>query len=178
MQSIATTPALLAETLPHRNPNRRDLLELLIGYGAILLVLWTPPPFQRPLYFVAATLLLAASLRPRADSRTLGFTTQNLAKSSLILLPVTALTAAGIALAVSRPRPFTSPQPPKPSCNATGATASGPSPSSSSCRTSSSSASAACSPSTPPVQSSSPPASSPSPMSPAPSSPSSPPSGD
>ncbi len=99
MQSATTSPALLAEPLPHPTPNRRDLLELLLGYGAILLVLWTPPPFQRDLYFVAAAILLAASLRPRANNRTLGFTAQNLAQSCLILLPVTLLAAAGLALA-------------------------------------------------------------------------------
>ncbi len=99
MQSTANSPALLAEPLPHPTPNRRDLLELLIGYTAILLVLWTPPPFQRRLYLVAAAILLAASLRPRANSRTLGFTTQNLTPSSLILLPVTLLAAAALALA-------------------------------------------------------------------------------
>ena len=81
-------------------PDRRDLLELLLGYTAILLVLWTPPLFQRPLYLAAAILLLALNLRPRADHRTLGFTTKNLAQASLILLPATLLTAAAILLAI------------------------------------------------------------------------------
>ncbi len=75
---------------------RRDLLELCIGYGLILLVLWTPPPWQRRLYLVAAAFLLAASLRPGEGWRGLGFSTRNLFPSSLLI--VAALAVGGISV--------------------------------------------------------------------------------
>ena len=61
---------------------RRDLWELAVGYGLILLVLWTPPPFQRSFYLVAAGFLLAASLRPGETRRGLGHSSQDLLASS------------------------------------------------------------------------------------------------
>ncbi len=76
---------------------RRDLLELCIGYGLILLVLWTPAPWQRRLYLVAAAFLSAASVRPGEGWRGLGFSTRNLLPSSLII--VAALAVAGVSVA-------------------------------------------------------------------------------
>ena len=39
-------------------PSRtRDLLELSLGYALILAVIWTPRPWQRPLYLAAAIFL-------------------------------------------------------------------------------------------------------------------------
>ena len=75
---------------------RRDLFELCIGYGLILLVLWTPPPWQRRLYLVAAAFLVAASVRPGEDWRGLGFSTRNLLSSSLVL--VAALGVGGVCV--------------------------------------------------------------------------------
>ncbi len=42
---------------------RRDLFEISVGYALILLVIWTPNPWQRPLYWVAAAFILAVSWR-------------------------------------------------------------------------------------------------------------------
>src|SRR5271163_4927641 len=42
---------------------RRDLWEVSVGYGLILLVIWTPNPWQRPLYWVAAAFILVVSWR-------------------------------------------------------------------------------------------------------------------
>jgi hypothetical protein len=45
-------------------PRVRDLAELAIGYGLILVVLWTPNPAQRILYWVAfAWIAITAFLR-------------------------------------------------------------------------------------------------------------------
>lgn len=49
---------------PPATRRRQDLLELGIGYGLILLVLWTPPPFQRRVYLVVVAFLILTSLRP------------------------------------------------------------------------------------------------------------------
>src|SRR5271170_4114318 len=42
---------------------RRDLWEVSVGYVLILLVIWTPNPSQRLLYWVAAAFILAVSWR-------------------------------------------------------------------------------------------------------------------
>ena len=49
-------PASADRPLRPRSP-RRDLLELAVGYALILLVIWTPRPYQRVLYLVAALFL-------------------------------------------------------------------------------------------------------------------------
>ncbi|WP_035350328.1 CPBP family glutamic-type intramembrane protease [Edaphobacter aggregans] len=68
---------------PSLSPSRRrDLLELTTGYGLILLVLWTPRYFQRPLYLAAVAWILLVTilsfdgwaitgLRPSRPSRSL-----------------------------------------------------------------------------------------------------------
>ena len=74
---IATAaPEILAT--PHR---RRDLLELAAGYALILLVIWTPRPWQRPLFWAAA-IFLAAVLWLRFDGwQAMGLRRTNLARS-------------------------------------------------------------------------------------------------
>ena len=80
----------------HTGGNR--LLELALGYGLILAVLWTPPPWQRRLYLVAALFLLAASVRPREGKRGLGLALEHGPASALLLL-LTLAVAAVSALA-------------------------------------------------------------------------------
>jgi len=71
---------------------RRDLLELAIGYALILIVIWTPRPWQR-LFYCAATLYLAAVLWLSFPGwQTLGLRTANLARS---------LWVAGVALSIA-----------------------------------------------------------------------------
>ena len=81
---------------------RRDLLELSVGYGLILLVLWTPPPWQRRLYLVAAAFLIAASIRPGEGWRGLGFSARNLLPSSLFALAALAVAGVSVAFAAHR----------------------------------------------------------------------------
>ncbi len=59
-----TVPSTVASIprLSNLRSRRRDILELTIGYGLILIVLWTPRSFQRPLYLVAVAWILAASV--------------------------------------------------------------------------------------------------------------------
>ena len=96
----AFAPPQAGETEPSRR--RRDLLELSIGYGLILLVLWTPPPWQRRLYLVAAAFLIGASVRPGEGWRGLGLSTRNLLPSSLV--PLIAVAVAGVSVAFSAHR--------------------------------------------------------------------------
>jgi len=76
---------------------RRDWFELCVGYGLILLVIWTPSPWQRPLYLVAALFILAASWRSFDSRAAMGLRTTNFLNS----LWVVGLALVGSALAVS-----------------------------------------------------------------------------
>lgn len=64
---------------------RRDLAELLAGYGLILLVIWTPNPWQRPLYWVAAAFILAVSWRSFNGWPAMGLRWTNLPQSLWIV---------------------------------------------------------------------------------------------
>ena len=75
---------------------RRDLFELSAGYGLILLVIWTPNPWQRVLYWVAAAFLLAVSWRSFDGWSGMGLRRTNLLHS----LWIVALGLAGAAIAV------------------------------------------------------------------------------
>jgi hypothetical protein len=72
--------------------NRRDLFTLCAGYALILLVIWTPSPWQRPLYLVAAIFILAASWRAFDSRAAMGLRWTNLLCSLWI---------AGLALAAA-----------------------------------------------------------------------------
>ena len=100
---IAEDPARgLTGAKSHPNRRRRDLLELSIGYGLILAVLWTPPPWQRPLYLVAAAFLIATSIRPAESWRGLGLSGRNLLPSSLVVLAALAVSGTSVAVAAHR----------------------------------------------------------------------------
>lgn len=85
---------------PPLRSHRRDLVELCVGYALILVVLWTPMPWQRPLFWMAAVFLLATSIQPGENWRGLGFSTENLLRSSFIA--VAALAAAALATVAAR----------------------------------------------------------------------------
>ena len=60
---------------------RRDRLELWVGYALILVVIWTPRPWQRTFYFVAATFVVAATWLSFPGWKAMGFGIVNLARS-------------------------------------------------------------------------------------------------
>src|ERR1035438_7363375 len=72
---------------------RRDLVELWVGYALILVVIWTPRPWQRTFYFVAATFVAAATWLSFPGWRAMGFGIVNLARS-MWLVGVALLTVA------------------------------------------------------------------------------------
>lgn len=51
------TDAVAVEVRQSSRTGSRDLIELVVGYGLILAVIWTPRPWQRGLYAVAAVTL-------------------------------------------------------------------------------------------------------------------------
>ena len=60
---------------------RRDLAELAIGYTLILLVIWTPRPYQRVLYLLAALFLAVVVWRSFHSFAAMGLRTTNLWRS-------------------------------------------------------------------------------------------------
>jgi membrane protease YdiL (CAAX protease family) len=79
---------------------RRDLFELSIGYALILVVIWTPRPWQRLSYAVAATFLVAVLWIARPGWKAMGFTTANFLRSLWVV--GAALCAAAIVVLVAR----------------------------------------------------------------------------
>jgi hypothetical protein len=80
---------------------RRDLMELSLGYGLILLVLWTPRPWQRLLYCAAALFIATLTWRSFLSLRAVGLRLTNLLRS-LWVVGLAVLVAAIILLASSR----------------------------------------------------------------------------
>jgi len=64
---------------------RRDLFELSVGYSLILLVIWTPEPWQRPLYLAAVLFILVASWRSFDSWAAMGLRAVNLRDSMWIV---------------------------------------------------------------------------------------------
>jgi hypothetical protein len=81
-------------------PSRRcDLLELWIGYALILVVIWTPRPWQRVFYFIAATFIVTSTCISFPGWKTVGLGSANLARSAWIV--TVALLAAAIAIVLA-----------------------------------------------------------------------------
>ena len=79
--------------------SRRDLLELAIGYGLILLVIWTPRPWQRWLTYATALFLAAVTWRAFHSWRAMGLRGTNLLRSMWVV--VAAVFLAAIVVGVS-----------------------------------------------------------------------------
>lgn len=78
---------------------RRDLLELAVAYGLILAVIWTPRPWQRFLWIVAATFIAALTCLSFDGRKAMGLRTANFFRS--IWVVAVALAAAAVALMVA-----------------------------------------------------------------------------
>ena len=81
---------------------RRDLVELVVGYGLICGVIWTPRPWQRVLY-VAAVLFLGVAIWKGFESwRAMGFSGVNLLRSAWVLAAAVLVSAGFVALGENR----------------------------------------------------------------------------
>jgi hypothetical protein len=85
-------------TLPARS-RCRAILELALGYGLILLVLWTPRPWQRPLYILAAVVVAAILCFGFTTTQSMGLRTTNFLRSLWIVAVALAISTLSIALA-------------------------------------------------------------------------------
>ena len=84
------------------NPSAaRDFVEILLAYGLILAVIWTPGPLQRILYWTAFVFILVVTLLRREDLATLGLGMRGFV-SSLWIVVVALLFAAASWWTASR----------------------------------------------------------------------------
>jgi membrane protease YdiL (CAAX protease family) len=87
-------------TTPPTLTNRRAILELALGYGLILLVLWTPHPRQRPLYILAAVVIATIFWISFTTAQSMGLRTANFLRSLWIVAVALVISAISIALAI------------------------------------------------------------------------------
>jgi hypothetical protein len=81
------------------NRRRRDLLELFTGYALILLVIWTPRPWQRLFYCAAALFLAAVLWMSFAGWQAMGLRVANLGRSMWVVGVALGITAIAVLVA-------------------------------------------------------------------------------
>ncbi|MGB8917346.1 MAG: hypothetical protein WCC89_10840, partial [Candidatus Sulfotelmatobacter sp.] len=86
--------------MPNEPPSRaRDLAELILGYGAVVGVIWTPEPLQRFLAPMVLVLTLSVVLARGKDRDELGLGWRGLIPSLWILPAAIALAALSVFVA-------------------------------------------------------------------------------
>jgi hypothetical protein len=78
---------------------RRDLVELSIGYALILVVIWTPRPWQKLPYFIAAAFIVTILWKSFAGWKAMGFRAANSVRSSWLVGG--ALLASAVAVIIA-----------------------------------------------------------------------------
>jgi membrane protease YdiL (CAAX protease family) len=79
---------------------RRDIIELAVAYGLILLVIWTPRPWQRILWWVAAAAVVAIASASFEGLQAMGLRRENFFRSLWIVGASLLLSAVAVVLAV------------------------------------------------------------------------------
>jgi hypothetical protein len=92
--------AIIGETVRARDGKRREMVELVVGYGLILLVIWTPRPWQRILYCAAVVFLVAAMWMSFRGWSEMGIRLKNFWRSMWIVGVALAAVAALVGMAV------------------------------------------------------------------------------
>ena len=77
----------------------RDLVELAVGYTLILIVIWTPRPWQKIIYFVAAAFIILATSISFPGVKAMGLRPKNAVRSLWVV--AAALLAAAISIAIA-----------------------------------------------------------------------------
>jgi membrane protease YdiL (CAAX protease family) len=78
----------------------RDFIELAIAYGLILLVIWTPRPWQRILWWVAAAAVLAIGSTSFEGLQAMGLRRENFLRSLWLVGLASLASAVAVVLAV------------------------------------------------------------------------------
>jgi membrane protease YdiL (CAAX protease family) len=86
-------------SIPRISERRRDVIEIVLGYGAILAVIWTPNPLQHILYWVAFGLIVAIVALRKQSLESLGLVGRNLLAS--IWIVGAALLLGGVSVLVA-----------------------------------------------------------------------------
>ena len=82
-----------------RSPRTRAILELALAYTLIMLVIWTPNPWQR-IFYIAAVIALALIIALSFQStRALGIQLKNLSRS--LWIAISALVIAGVIILIA-----------------------------------------------------------------------------
>jgi membrane protease YdiL (CAAX protease family) len=95
-RALSTTTPPTSQT---RN-KRHALLELALGYGLILLVLWVPRPLERPLYILAAMVIASILWIGFTTAQSMGLRSTNSLRSLCIVAIALLLSAVSVTLAV------------------------------------------------------------------------------
>ncbi len=96
---MATSSSDRAGSQHRVSPPRRDLLEIAVGYGLILAVIWTPNPVQRILYWTAFAFILVITLMRQEGLKTLGLGASGFVPSLWIVGAALLLAALAVWLA-------------------------------------------------------------------------------
>jgi membrane protease YdiL (CAAX protease family) len=86
-------------SIPRISERRRDLIEVILGYTAILVVIWTPNPLQRVLYWLACTLIVTIVVLRKQDLESLGLVGRNFGRSLWIVGAALLLGAISVLIA-------------------------------------------------------------------------------
>jgi len=99
MQSVNPKTCRQPTTVAVSRATRRDLLELSIGYGLILLVVWTPQPCQRIFFWAALAWIAAVTVVSFDGARAMGLHRRGFLRSLWIVALAMLLAAVAVTLA-------------------------------------------------------------------------------
>jgi membrane protease YdiL (CAAX protease family) len=96
----AATPESNDRTLSPSRSKRRILIELTISYGLILLVIWTPRPWQKHLWWIAAAAVFILAAMSFKGFKPMGLRVANFFQSIWIVGVALLLAAGAIVVAI------------------------------------------------------------------------------
>jgi membrane protease YdiL (CAAX protease family) len=94
-----SVPILIKRNAAAAESRRRDLLEVAIAYGMVLLVFWTPRPWQYLLWAISFCVIATIFFKSFDGPKTLGLCTDNLSCSLWAVAAALAVAAAAVTLA-------------------------------------------------------------------------------
>jgi membrane protease YdiL (CAAX protease family) len=97
--AVGTSAISAADTRVPLRSRRRDLTELAVGYVLILLVIWTPRPWQRLFYLAATAWIAAITILSFNGWKSMGLRLANSLRSLWIVAVALLLAAAAILIA-------------------------------------------------------------------------------
>jgi membrane protease YdiL (CAAX protease family) len=97
-----TVSILERSDLIETRSRRREIVELAVGYGLIMLVVWTPRPWQKMLWWVAAISIAVITLKSFEGLKAMGLSGENFFRSLWVVGLALLGTAAAVALAYTQ----------------------------------------------------------------------------